>query len=97
MGRPRSSIEIFSCEESTCEGGWRRPDIPAGSNDYWQSWDLRCGSAIPRRSRPGASRSKRPTRQDAQLLLKLMMGAYLMAVDRGQRDFEVVETNCIDA
>jgi hypothetical protein len=32
-----------------------------GSSDCWQSWVLKCGSAIPQRSRPSASRSKRLT------------------------------------
>jgi hypothetical protein len=40
--------------------GWRRPAIPAGSNDCWQSWVSKCGSATRRRSRLPASRSKRP-------------------------------------
>src|SRR3954447_16142710 len=60
MGRPRSSIETCGCEESRCAWGWKRPAIPAGSSDCWPSWVSKCGSAIPRRSRPGASRNRRP-------------------------------------
>jgi hypothetical protein len=37
-GRSSGSIETCSCEESVCAWGCRRPGIPAGSSEYWQSW-----------------------------------------------------------
>jgi len=41
-----------------CEWGWRRPDIPAGSSDCWQScFEVWIGD-------PAEIRAKRDTNQD---------------------------------
>jgi hypothetical protein len=41
--------------------GLEATDIHAGSSGYWQSWDSRCGLAMPQRSADSAYASRRPT------------------------------------
>jgi transposase len=64
MERPSSSIETCSCEESTREWGWRRPDIPVG-------FELWIGD--PAEIKAKRVKKQKTDRKDAQLLLKLMM------------------------
>jgi len=47
--------------------------FPLGSSVCWQNWDRGMDRRLPRRSKPGESASRRPTANDAQLLLQLLL------------------------
>jgi hypothetical protein len=60
-GEADRSIESCSSEESACVLGWKRPDLRVGSSDCWQNSVSSYGLAIQRKSRPGESKSRKPT------------------------------------
>jgi len=72
MGRPSSSIETRSCEESTCE--WNGA---TGYSRWFERLLAELGFEVwigdPAEIKPSASRKQKTDRKDAQLLLKLMI------------------------
>jgi hypothetical protein len=60
-GEAESSIAMCSRERSACGWEWRPPDIHVGLSGCSRNLASKCGSAMPRRSKPKESASRRPT------------------------------------
>ena len=63
---------IWRHQESRCAWGWRQAGTRAGLNDCSPSCSVSCGSGMQRRSMRSV-RKQKTDRQDAQLILRLML------------------------